>query len=80
MIKVISFDWNGTLVNFNNFDKELWDNLVPKLYSKKYNLSFKEAQEKMFHEYNKKGSQKADGIVLVFGLRNLDLRKMLRKN
>ena len=56
MIKVISFDWNGTLINFNGFDEVFWFTAVPELYAKKHNLSFKEAKKIVLEKYNKKGS------------------------
>lgn len=50
MIKFISFDLDGTLGDMT-FDRTLWDIEIPKLYAKKYNLSFKEAQKEVLERY-----------------------------
>lgn len=52
MIKVVSFDFDGTLVD-ENFDKLLWEVEIPKLYAKKYGLSLEVAKKKVFSEYDK---------------------------
>ncbi len=51
MIKVISFDLDGTLSDLN-FDKLIWNTEIPKLYSEKHNVSLEEAKNKVFFEYN----------------------------
>jgi len=43
-IKVVSFDMDGTLVD-RSFVDTFWEVEIPKLYAKKYALSFEEAQK-----------------------------------
>jgi HAD superfamily hydrolase (TIGR01549 family) len=52
MIKVVSFDFDGTLAD-ENFDKLLWYDEIPKLYAKKFKLSFEDAKKKVSSEYEK---------------------------
>jgi len=51
MIKVISFDCDGTLIdgNFNNY---VWYEEIPKLYAEKYKMSFDEAYKIIKSEYD----------------------------
>ena len=51
MIKVVSFDFDGTLAD-ENFDKLLWFVEIPKLYAKKHKLSLEDAEKKVFSEYD----------------------------
>ena len=51
MIKVVSFDFDGTLAD-ENFDKLLWNVEIPKLYAKKHKLSLEDAEKKVFSEYD----------------------------
>lgn len=51
MIKIISFDFDGTLAD-ENFDKLIWNVEIPKLYAKKHKLSLKVAESKVFSEYD----------------------------
>jgi len=78
-IKVVSFDWNGTLVNFNDFDKQFWDKLIPELYAKKYNLSFEEAQEKVLRKYNRNGSHKAEWYCPSFWFKKFEFKEDLNE-
>jgi len=52
MIKVISFDLDGTLIDIN-FDELIWFEEIPKLYAEKYKLPIEKAKEKVFAEYHK---------------------------
>lgn len=72
MIKVVSFDLDGTLAD-ENFDKSIWNEEIPKLYAKKYNLSIDEAKEKVFAEYEKeKGNPRWTDIEFWFDRFNLE--------
>ena len=51
MIKVVSFDFDGTLAD-ENFDKFLWFVEIPKLYAKKHKLSLADAEKKVVSEYD----------------------------
>src|SRR3989338_9733409 len=52
MIKVISFDLDGTLAE-EEFDTIIWFEEIPKLYAKKYKIPIKKAKKFVFAEYNK---------------------------
>jgi HAD superfamily hydrolase (TIGR01549 family) len=56
MIKLISFDLDGTLVD-RNFDDLLWYKVVPGLFAKKHNVSFDKALKKCTSEYDKLGDK-----------------------
>jgi HAD superfamily hydrolase (TIGR01549 family) len=53
MIKVISFDLDGTLAE-ENFDKVIWFEEIPRLFAEKYKIPVEEAKEKVFAEYDSK--------------------------
>lgn len=50
MIKVISFDLDGTISN-DTFDKILWNKELPKLVAQRHQLSFDEAEKHVFAEF-----------------------------
>ena len=52
MIKVISFDMDGTLVG-EDVDFYIWNEEIPKLYAEKYNLSLEEAKKEVYADYYK---------------------------
>ena len=54
MLKVISFDMDGTLVDAE-FADWVWGHGIPKLYGHKAGLSFEEAKAFVTHEYRKVG-------------------------
>ncbi|MBI2583446.1 MAG: HAD family hydrolase [Candidatus Aenigmarchaeota archaeon] len=51
-IKVISFDLDGTIVDFN-YNKAFWDEAIPHLYSKRHKISLEEAKKIVFDDYKK---------------------------
>ncbi len=55
-IKVLSFDIDGTIVDFS-YNKAFWDEAIPRLYSKRQDISLEEAKKIVFAEF-KKVSQK----------------------
>lgn len=55
MIKVVSFDIDGTLMDFN-YNIAFWDEAIPNLYSKRHKVSLSEAK-KIFLKDTKKISQ-----------------------
>lgn len=50
MIKAISFDLDGTLVD-RAFDDAVWLEEIPKMYAEKHKIPFKDAQDKVFANY-----------------------------
>jgi HAD superfamily hydrolase (TIGR01549 family) len=60
MIKVISFDLDGTLVDHTNFDLYFWYKEVPRLYSEEYGVALNEAKTRVFSEYDKIGRNHVD--------------------
>lgn len=50
MIKYISFDMDGTLLN-EEFDKLIWNEEIPKLYAKKNNLDIETAKKEVYKDY-----------------------------
>lgn len=59
MIKVVSFDFDDTLVSLE-IDKEFWFFEIPKLYAKQNNVSFDEARKHCEAEYDKVTSNHID--------------------
>jgi len=53
---LISFDLDGTLVDYTQFDMLFWYEEVPKLYAIKHKLSFEEAKKQVIAEYDRVGS------------------------
>lgn len=54
MIKIISFDLQGTITNADYSD-EFWLEILPQEYSKKYGVALKEAKNKLKEIFNKYG-------------------------
>ena len=54
MIKLISFDLDGTLVDETNVDRLFWYGEVPRLYAEKHGLPLADAKTKVFAEYEAK--------------------------
>lgn len=50
MIKIISFDMDGTLVN-EDFDDKIWMEELPRKYAETKNIPFEEAKEYVYSEY-----------------------------
>ena len=56
MIKIISFDVDGTLID-SAFVDLVWLEGVPTLYAEKYHIDFKTAQKRVIKEYDKIGEE-----------------------
>ena len=54
MLQVMSFDIAGTLVDLYYFNY-VWEDAIPRLYARKWNISFDEAKEYVLEEYNRIG-------------------------
>lgn len=52
MVKIISFDLDGTLAT-EDFDDVLWNTEIPMLYSRTHNVSLESAKKHVFSEYYK---------------------------
>lgn len=50
MIKIVSFDLDGTLAD-EKFDDFIWWQDIPKMYSEKHKIPFQDAQDKVMAEY-----------------------------
>ncbi|MHA2247048.1 MAG: HAD family hydrolase [Candidatus Hodarchaeales archaeon] len=55
MLKVVSFDVVGTLLD-SNFEDHFWNAMIPLLYAEKRGISFKEANEYIQREYDHIGN------------------------
>lgn len=80
-LKIISFDMNGTLTD-DRFIELIWGEGVPRLYSKLKNISFKQAKEYVFREYEKIGDQRTEWYDIKYWFRFFGLgegwRELLR--
>ncbi|VVB59082.1 Phosphoglycolate phosphatase [uncultured archaeon] len=59
MIKVISFDFDGTIVT-HKFADDFWLEGVPKLYAKQNHIRLKDAQKYLLEEYEKIGDKRIE--------------------
>lgn len=59
MIKVISFDFDGTIAT-HRFADAFWLEGVPKLYAKQNNMSFETAKKNILKEYDKIGDNRIE--------------------
>ncbi len=73
-VEIISFDLDGTLVNYD-FVNSIWFDGIPSLYSKKYNLSFKDAYEYVRNEYDKIGMERIEWYNLQYWLNLFNLEQ-----
>ena len=87
MIKLISFDLDGTLVDETNVDRLFWYGEVPRLYAEKHGLPLADAKTKVFAEYDAVGRNHVNWYQPAywferFGLhpRHEEIIRELRKN
>ena len=59
MIKIISFDMDGTLVKPTYADK-VWLEGLPKLYAKEKKIPIKQAKEYIYQKYEKIGKDRKE--------------------
>ncbi len=72
MIKVISFDMDGTLVDFG-YVNSLFLEVIPKLIAEKRKTSVKEAKEFVLSEYGKLGRENVDWCRASYWFRHFGL-------
>ena len=63
MIRVISFDVEGTLVTYD-YSKTIWDKEIPRLYAKRKGLTFEKAEKIVRTEYKRIG-EKTEMLVEI---------------
>jgi putative hydrolase of the HAD superfamily len=73
MIRVISLDMDGTLVNSRFVDK-VWMEGMPMLYAEKTGLDFPAAKEYVVGEYMKIGSDKLEWYDLLYWIERFGLK------
>lgn len=73
MIKVISFDLDGTLVK-SNYPDLVWLTGLPKIYSKEKNVSFDEAKKNIFKKYDEISSQRVEWYDLDYWFKRFKLK------
>jgi putative hydrolase of the HAD superfamily len=72
MIRYISLDMDGTLVN-SKFVDMVWMQGIPQIYSEKYSLDLHEAKKLVVGEYLKIGSDKIEWYDLQYWLNKFQL-------
>lgn len=73
MIRFISLDMDGTLVNSRFVDK-VWMEGLPRLYAEEQGLDFREAKEYVVGEYMKIGSDKLEWYQLSYWIDKFQLK------
>ncbi|HWQ20940.1 MAG TPA: HAD family hydrolase [Methanotrichaceae archaeon] len=72
MIRIISLDMDGTLVNSRFVDK-VWMEGMPELYAEEHDLSFEDAKDYVVAEYMKIGSDRLEWYDLNYWLKKFQL-------
>jgi putative hydrolase of the HAD superfamily len=78
MIKVLSFDFDGTIAT-HAFADAFWLQGVPALYAKRHHVSFKEASEYLFKEYEKIGDNRIEWYNPGYWFDRFDLKTDWKK-
>jgi len=71
-VKVISFDLDGTLVDYSFIDS-IWFNEIPNLYSLKNQVPFEKAKKIIVREYDRIGEDKLEWYDLKYWLDKFNL-------
>jgi putative hydrolase of the HAD superfamily len=74
MIKIISFDLDGTLVQ-NTFADSVWLKGFPTLYAKEKNITIDEAKEFLFKEYDKVGMARKEWYDIDWWFKRFQIKK-----
>ncbi len=72
MLKIISFDLDGTLVDFSYADA-VWCEGVPKLYAEKMKIPFEAAKKFVMNEYMKVGERRIEWYNIRYWFRYFGL-------
>lgn len=72
MIKIISFDVDGTLVDYQYADL-VWCEGVPRLYAQKNKISFEDAKKFVMNEYMKVGERRIEWYDIRYWFRYFGL-------
>jgi len=73
MIKIISFDLDGTLVKSTYADK-VWLEGLPTLYSKEKNIPLQQAKERIYTLYKEVGEDKKEWYDIDWWFKKFDLK------
>lgn len=83
VVKAISFDLDGTLVDYSFIDS-IWFDKIPRLYSARHDVSFEEAKSIVVSEYDKVGEDRLEWYDLKYWLKRFKLAydpgKLLAEN
>ncbi|MEM1689550.1 MAG: HAD family hydrolase [Candidatus Hadarchaeales archaeon] len=72
MIRAVSFDMDGTIVN-KNFANSVWFEAIPKLYSQRWKVPFEVAVEKIKRAYDEVGPRRLEWYDIKYWFRRFDL-------
>lgn len=78
MIKIISFDLDGTLTNSNYADL-VWLEGLPKIYAKEKNINFKSAKKYLQKKYDEMGDNEAEWYDIEYWFNRFDLKYNWKK-
>jgi FMN phosphatase YigB (HAD superfamily) len=78
MIKVLSFDFDGTLVT-HGFADAFWLECVPRLYARRHHASFEDATKVLFKEYEKIGDNRIEWYDPGYWFDRFDLKTDWKK-
>jgi putative hydrolase of the HAD superfamily len=78
MIKVLSFDFDGTIMT-HTFADAFWLEGVPRLYAKRHHASFEDATKFLFEEYEKIGDNRIEWYDPGYWFDRFDLQKDWKK-
>ncbi len=74
VIKYISFNLDGTLIDIASFDDIFWREEIPRLYAEQYKMTLEEAKKVVFAEFDNKGSASSDWYYPSFWFKKLKLK------
>jgi len=74
MLKVVSFDVVGTLVDFH-YEDYVWKQAIPQLYARTEGVSFDEAKEYVLKEYNRIGKNDIRWFLPEYWFKHFNLNE-----